>query len=293
MKIAISGATGYLGSKVSESLRRAGHEVFALSRRTGRPAADAIPFDLAGGIPVPAEFSSRGIDALIHCAYSFASREVEDSQRVNVGGSAALFESAAAGGVSRIVNVSTMSAYAGCRSVYGRSKLAIEAAAERAGGISVRPGLIFGDLPGGMMGTLEKVVGASRVVPVISASGSKLHLILDEDLAGIISRLALKTPELPAGILTCAHPSALALQEILEIIASRKGVSRAFVPVPWRLAWLGLRSLEVLHLAGSLRSDSVIGLAFSDPDPNIRPDVLEELLGRALKTFRSWCLAHA
>jgi len=287
MKVAISGASGYLGSRIARFLYGAGHRVCALSRQPLSNQSCGIEFDLSGRIPKPGDFASRSIDVLVHCAYSFSSMTTEASRRVNVKGSAKLFKSARAGGVARIVNISTMSAFPGSRSVYGRSKLAIEAAAGEVDGISLRPGLIYGAAAGGMIGALERVVHKSVFVPVISEGTGKLHLIHDEDLVGIVGAAVLADRMPERGLITCAHPDAMTLREILQVIAMRARLDRVFLPVPWRLAWAGLRSLEALSLPLKFRSDSILGLVFADPAPEIRLDILEQLLGRHLCRFAS------
>lgn len=66
MEIAISGASGMIGSALSASLRSQGHRVAALVRRTPAAGADEIAWDPAGGTVDAA--SLEGIDAIVHLA---------------------------------------------------------------------------------------------------------------------------------------------------------------------------------------------------------------------------------
>ena len=114
----------------------------------------------------PEIFRSRNITALVHCAYDFKPVSRREIQRVNVEGSRKLLAAATAGGVQRIAVMSTISAFEGCRSDYGKAKLEIEAAARAAGALVVRSGLVWADGPpsgGGMFGSLARSVGASMV----------------------------------------------------------------------------------------------------------------------------------
>jgi hypothetical protein len=46
------------------------------------------------------------------------------------------------------------------------------------------------------------------------------------------------------------------------------GLTRAFVPVPWRLVWFALRCVETVAPGGAgPRSDSVLGFIYSDTAP--------------------------
>ena len=116
MKVGITGAGGYVGSHLVASIAQRGHEVVPLSRDRG--------FRL--GEPPSAELLA-GLDAVIHTAYDFSARGWTEIERVNVGGSLALLDAATASGVSRFVFVSSLAAYEGCRSLYGRGKVKVEA----------------------------------------------------------------------------------------------------------------------------------------------------------------------
>jgi len=72
------------------------------------------------------------------------------SSRSTVEGSIRLLRMAKAAGVGRIVFISTISAFTGARSRYGRAKLQVESVCRELGGIILRPGLVFGDSPGGV-----------------------------------------------------------------------------------------------------------------------------------------------
>lgn len=59
-RMAVTGGTGFVGRRVVEHLRAAGHEVVPLSRRTG--------FDLASPDAARLREALRGCDAVVHCA---------------------------------------------------------------------------------------------------------------------------------------------------------------------------------------------------------------------------------
>ena len=69
MKIAISGASGFIGRKLMETLKAGGHSVRVLSRHAGMnmpPGIEVFPWDPATG--EPPESSLRDADAVVHLA---------------------------------------------------------------------------------------------------------------------------------------------------------------------------------------------------------------------------------
>ena len=207
-----------------------------------------------------------GIDALVHCAWDFGLKRWAEIERVNVRGSVRLMEAAQAAGVGRGVFISSLSCFEGCRSLYGRGKLEVEPEALRMGFAVVRPGLVYGERPGGMMGALEKAVRASPVVPLIGDGSSPQYPVHEEDLAELVFALCqLERP--PAEPVAAASGEAIPFRELLRRVAARHGRKPVFVPVPWRLILAGLKAIERVGLNPPFRSDSLTGFVFQNPAP--------------------------
>ena len=66
MRILISGAKGFIGGPLSESLRRKGHEIVALTRSQPGPGENAVHWHPISGIIEPAKL--EGFDAIVHLA---------------------------------------------------------------------------------------------------------------------------------------------------------------------------------------------------------------------------------
>lgn len=145
MRIAVTGASGFVGGRAARRLAAAGHEVWAFGRRT--PSALAVPlaryasWDLARA---PTDLSA--VDAVVHCAAHVAQwgpAEVFDA--VNVRGTAHLLASLQPG--TPVVLVSTASVYDGRRlPPYATSKLRSEALVQRSGHphVILRPHVVYG-----------------------------------------------------------------------------------------------------------------------------------------------------
>lgn len=250
--VAITGATGYVGSLLVDRFRRAGWEPVALCRR--QPSDASLTwrhFDLAEPIT-----SSQldGIDALIHCAYDMTARTPAEIWSRNVEPTGHLVR-AAQGLVPRTIVVSSMSAYDGTHQLYGSAKLAIERESLAAGAVVVRPGLVYGTGGGGMFGALMRLVRLP-VVPVVSGHQFTVH---EDDLAGAM--IALADSRDPWSEPICvAHPEAVSFKQILREIAREQGRICRLVPVNWQLLYSMARLLERARLDLPVRADSLIGL---------------------------------
>ena len=146
----LTGARGFVGSRLKGYLERAGWRVIAWTRQP-EPGSDAVAFRLGQEVK-PGLL--KGADALVHCAYDFGPRRWEDIAAINVSGSQKLLDAACQAGVRSVVLISTLSAFSGCRSLYGKAKLEIESVAQAIGAHVIRPGLVYSDNPGGMFGRL-------------------------------------------------------------------------------------------------------------------------------------------
>mgnify|MGYP003571165133 CR=1 FL=1 len=174
MKIGVTGASGFVGGYLLPALREAGHQVTALVRS---PAGlDPNTVDEIVAIPTIDQdvdasaltAAMAGLDVVVHLAARVhvmdGSVDEHEFQRVNVAGSAKLFEAAEAAGVRRFVFMSTVKA-AGERSrgnpmtaadapgpedAYGRSKrdaetrLASLAVSGECRLVILRPAFVYG-----------------------------------------------------------------------------------------------------------------------------------------------------
>lgn len=280
----VTGANGYVGSRVRDHLSRQGCTVYSLVRRSAvaQPHPDSvIPFSLDEGVD-PARL--RGIDVLVHCAYDFRATRWRDIYHTNVTGSLRLVGAAREAGVKRIVLISTMSAFEGCASMYGRAKLEIERAAQGSDVAIVRPGLIYGQGAAGMVGALDRFVRVSRIAPIFGGGKQKLYLAHQDDLAKLVYALSCveKPPQEPV---VAACEDGMTFREILSTLALRQGKKLLFVPAPWRAAWLVLRAAEAAGIRLRLRSDSLISLL----NQNQRPDFgATRRAGVQFRDFRAW-----
>ena len=123
MRIAITGASGNLGSALLRALSGSGHELVGLVRRP--PQSSTEPFgsvtwhsvDLTEDSDVPKlREGVRGADAVVHLAWGFQpSHRLDYLEELGVGGTRRVSEAVAAEGVPHLVHLSSIGAYSARR----------------------------------------------------------------------------------------------------------------------------------------------------------------------------------
>ncbi len=263
---AITGTSGYVGSRIRDYFEQQGWRVCELTRSPCSNAADrSIRFSLGDGVSPEA---IAGTDVLIHCAYDFQPVRWCDIEAINVGGTARLLEAARRAHVGRVILISTMSAFIGCRSKYGDAKLAMERLTLDMGGAVVRPGLVYGSRPGGMFGKLRGVVRKLPIIPLVGRGTQLQYLAHEDDLCRLLVGLANSQQPIPECPIIAANDRPFTFKEILRTIAAAHHKKVMLVPAPWRFLWAGLRMAEWLHLPIRFRSDSLVSLVNQDPQPD-------------------------
>ena len=284
----VTGASGLVGHQLTEMLAANGRRVVAWQRSAPRPhlssAGNSIEyrsFELGSAADADVEQALAGVDAFIHCAWDMHSGAWDEIQRINVHGSIAWFQAAARAGVKKLIFISSVSAYPGCRSKYGRSKLQVEDAVMRLAGVSVRPGIVYGDPSAGVYGRLCRSTNAS-IVPLIDGGRQRMLTIHREDLAAAIERLLVDYQRWKGRVLVIGHPQLVTMRGLLVDIARARGRSLRFVNVPGGAVMLALRTAEAMGLRLQFRSDSLVTLR--GPEPVVDTRVLDEL-GVPLRAF--------
>jgi nucleoside-diphosphate-sugar epimerase len=197
LKLAITGATGFVGGRLLDRALDAGHEVRALTRR---PQPDRAGVRWVEGALDRAESLDRlaeGADCVIHVAGVINARDAAGFEAGNVNGTAAVIAAAEQAGVRRVVHVSSLAAREPKLSIYGATKAGSEAliAASSIPSAIVRPPAVYGP---GDRETLELFKMAKRGIVLLPPEG-RLSLIHVDDLARLL--LALADPDAPKGLL--------------------------------------------------------------------------------------------
>ncbi len=189
--LAITGATGFVGSAVLDAALEAGFAVRALTRRE-QPARDGVKW-VRGTLEDEGALAQlvEGTDAVIHVAGLTNTPDPAEFEGANVTGTARMIAAAKAVGVARLVFVSSLSAREPRLSAYGASKARAEMLVEASGlnWTIVRPPGVYGPRD---VDYLE-MFRTARLGFVPLPPGGASSIIHVRDLAGLLVGLARKT----------------------------------------------------------------------------------------------------
>jgi len=256
--VAVTGASGFLGSALCRALAAKGFEVRALvrdpARFAGPPGVRAARCDLPDSIE---EAALTGASALVHCAYATRETDLARMRRVNEEGTRRLLEASRRAGVPRMLFISTVAASPDAPNYYARSKHALEAVFDPARDAIVRPGLIIGKDGHGLFQQLLDNLKGLGVVPLFGGGRQPLQTVHVDDVCEAIARILERNL---AGAFNVAEPDPPTFAAFLRLLAERLGVRARFVPLPFGPVLAAVRSIEALRLPFPLRSESLLGL---------------------------------
>ena len=278
MKIAITGATGFIGSHLTRHFLSQGWEVVGLCRRLPdreqNPAVEFVPYDLGKGVP---DDALTGCAALIHCAHVLYSPRQPDADQLNIEGSRQLFRAAESAGLGKILYLSSLSAQPEVWSHYAKSKLEVESLLNPERDMTLRLGLVLG--PGGFAGRLLGVLARTWIVPLMGTGRQPVYVIHIEDLCEVVESL-IQSPD--SGTLQIGHPRELTVVGVNRALARVLRRRVLFLPLPSGLFQPLVSLAEHLGAELPVTSENLLGLQ------GARPLDLGEDMGRLGFAIRSF-----
>jgi 2-alkyl-3-oxoalkanoate reductase len=266
MRVLVTGASGFLGKAVGESLVAAGHEVRTFQRR---PSQILGAEDVLGSVTDQSAVFAvvDGIDAIIHLAAKVSlAGDRSEFDAVNVGGTRAIVAGASRAGVSRLVMVSSPSvAHSGlsimgddalaadpvhARGEYARSKAAAELLALGADSpslrvVAVRPHLVWG--PGDTQ-LVERIVERARAgrLPLLDHGAALIDTTYVDNAASGITAALNRVAEVHGRsyVITNGEPRPVA--ELLAGMCTAAGVRAPSWRVPSGVAKAGGALIEAV-----------------------------------------------
>ncbi|MFF3752499.1 NAD-dependent epimerase/dehydratase family protein [Streptomyces sp. NPDC002018] len=266
--ILITGASGFVGGHVTREAERQEADLRLMSHR--RPVSGSGPRVVRADLADPATLRGvcDGVDVLIHCAAQIGGT-AEANEAVNARGTAVLVEEARHAGVSRIVHLSTASVYGrgtyrGSRpeeltrrpgSPTSRTRAFAEDAVLSAGGIVLRPHLIYGE---GDVWVGPGLARFLRTLPgTVAGWPSLMSLIAVQDLAALVVATALAPVRaLTASVYHAAHPEPVTANTVLRAVAE-------CTATPWPEGEFTVEQTRAI-LAGNGHPPAVLDLLTTD-----------------------------
>lgn len=180
MKIAITGASGFVGGHLARLLIAEGHAVVLISRTVGarselrgKTGVTVVASDLSSIEGLATAFA--GCDAVAHCAGINRELGTQTYERVHVEATSNVVEAAKKAGVRRIALMSFLRARPNCGSPYHESKWAAEEIVRRSGRdyLVIKAGMVYGR--GDHM--LDHLSHAFYTLPILATVGFKQKAI--------------------------------------------------------------------------------------------------------------------
>lgn len=246
MRLAVTGATGFIGSHLVDAAFDQGHEILALTRRE-QPEREGVTW-VAGDLKDRSALERlvADADAVIHVAGVISAQSAAQFEKGNVEGTLSMLAAATAGGVRRFVSVSSLAAREPRLSLYGASKERAEELVHRSGldWAIVRPPAVYGP---GDRETLELFRMAKLGVMLMPPKG-RISVIHANDLARLL--LALARPDAPSNI--CIEPDdrkpgGWTHREFARALGKAVGTSPAILSSPGILLRLAARADQLFR----------------------------------------------
>ena len=285
MKILVTGATGFIGTQLSETLANSGHEVRCTARSLApnrSTTLEMVTCDLESADNL--DHLTMGCDAIVHLAgrAHVMSDDPATSESLylsaNVDVTRKLAQSAARTGVKRMILMSSVKVNGESTTIdspftsqdtpnpqdpYGRSKTQAEQAlwdvASSSGleGVVIRPPLVYGP---GVRANFASLIGiVNRGIPLpLGSIQNKRSFVSIDNLIDCIST-ALQSSNAPGQTFLVSDGNDLSTPELIRSIASALHKSPMLIPFPTALLKLVATSVAKRsayeRLCGSLTVD--------------------------------------
>jgi NADH dehydrogenase len=238
MKIAITGATGFIGRHLARALAVAGHETVLIAR--GRDQRDPAIRTLEGATFVSADLSDpeplavafAGCHAIAHCAGINRETATQTYQRVHVEGVAHVIEAARRAGVPRLLLLSFLRARPDCGSPYHESKWAAEEQVRHSGldYTILKAGMTYG-LGDHMLDHLSHTLHTLPIFATVGLREQPIRPVAVDDVVDLIVA-ALVHGRLSRQTIFVLGPESLRLSDAVRLVAKAVGRRVLILPAP-------------------------------------------------------------
>jgi len=248
--ILVTGAGGFIGTRVVHELRARDRDVRALVRSPAR-AGTLASWDVelvAGDVTDPASLRSAaaGCEAAVHLV-SILTGSNADFDRVMVQGTRNVVDAAREAGAGRLVLMSAIGVdAAGASGIpYFDAKREMERAVRESGleFVILRPSFVFGD--GGALRTFLRLARRAPVTPIVGDGSQRIQPVWVDDVARAVAE-SLERPEAAGRTLELGGPEVVTWNELWARLKRAARVRRPSVHVPFSVMRVQATLLEKL-----------------------------------------------
>lgn len=228
MKVLLTGASGFIGSAISQALLGQGYSLVAISRSTG---FDFARMQAAGDwLPL-----LEGVEAVVNAAGIIAEGGGQRFDVIHRHAPQALFNACRQAGVASVVQISALGADERAVTPYHLSKRAADETLGRLPlkGTVLRPSLVYGK--GGASAGLFLRLARLPWVPLVGEGAQPVQPVHISDLVATVLRCL--QPEAGPQVLDVVGPEVFTFAQWLQQMRSAQGLGPArFVRIPSELA---------------------------------------------------------
>lgn len=271
MKIAVTGANGYIGSALLSAIEKNNFSSLALSRRPPTKSYEWLFYDLGQkAVSLPDD-----VTCVVHLAMNFQINSYVEQEK-EIQAVIILAEAAKKIG-ARFIYVSSQTASHNAPTMYGKTKWEIEKIVTTFQGVSIRPGLVYGGVPSGLFAQLTNLMQKSLFIPRFIPA-PKVQPIHVNDLCKAI--LLACNPNVEPKTICLASRNGIGFHEFLKLLSIYK-LHKFSVCVPIPRVIIDLAYKIMPNNAVLTRLHSLFNLPYMETDNDLSG------LGLQLRNLRS------
>jgi len=250
----VSGAAGFVGSRLVTRLAQQGERPHALVRHAAK-AKTALPadgYDLFIGdttLPSSLDAALAGVDTVIHAAFITADRkegaEVNYYQ-TNVTGTRNLVEAARRAGVKRMIVLTGLGTKPATPGSYMQGRYEAVQIVRESGlaWSALGPSILFGPGAAFFKGLSDLIRRVPVVTPMIGDGKVEFQPIWVEDVVTCLIKLAREPERYDGRMIDVGGPEVYSYAQILDLLMAKLNKRRIKLPGPTPLARLGAGVME-------------------------------------------------
>lgn len=252
--IAVTGASGYVGSHITRRLAQEGYAVKALVHNRQRAEKEArlsgLPIEWVEADvtrPETLQNALKDVDAVIHTVAIAIEKGDRTYEKINFEGTVKLIEAAKKNGIQRFINISQLGADAKLpyRFLASKGKAQDYVAASGLDWTAFRPSVIWGP-EDEFANTFARLIPLTPLIfPIVGDQNSKFQPIWVEDLVTACIK-SLNDPTTSQAIYELGGPEILTLEEIERRTLQAIGAKRKMIHFPLSILRIAVWIMEKL-----------------------------------------------